>query len=288
MPDSATARDWGRLRFRRPAFGAAGLRLVGDMTSDPVMRAIRRDVFKFRGPVWSEESRKALVFFGEKLSDPVAVAIGKGALSFSETLDWSRGYSALESTFELKRQLHLFRAEPVVWARFTEPQFTKGFAYFLDMPAVRIQRIRALLVALGAGRLCEDMCDITVTAEAPTARKRRSAREKRIDLLIEWKDSSENRYAAAIEAKLGHHVTVGQLSAYRTHLKKRKISQERWLLAVISPRRTTRTDKSLQDNRDWRWMAWRDLLVAHERALPVECDDDAYLQFRRTLWDQAG
>ena len=96
------------------------------MISDPVMRAIRRDVFKFRGPVWPEEEHKVLVYFGERLSDAMAVAIRRGALSFSETLDWSRGYSALESTFELKRQPHLFRVEPI-WARFTEPQFTKTF-----------------------------------------------------------------------------------------------------------------------------------------------------------------
>ena len=282
MPDSATARDWVRLRFRRPAFDAAGLRLAGDMISDPVMRAIRRDVFKFRGPVWSEEGRKALAFVGETSSDAVAVAIGRGALAFAETLDWFQGYSALDRIFGLGRRCHLFRADPVVWAKFTEPQFTKGLAHFLNVPAVRIQRIRALLTALGAEALCEDMRDVMVTAEALTAGN------KRIDLLIEWKDSLKNRYGAAIEAKLGHHVTVGQLSAYRTHLKNRKVSQERWLLAIVSPRRTTRTDKSLQDNRDWRWMAWRDLLIAHERALPVECDDDAYLQFRRTLWDQTG
>lgn len=284
MPDSATARDWGRLRFQRPAFDAAGLRLVGDMVSDPVMRAIGRDVLGFRGPVWSEEGRKALVLLGEWWSDDVTVAIGRGALSFAKTLDWFPGYSALERVFGLNRRPHLFRVEPVVWAKFTEPQFTKGFAYFLNIPAVRIQRTRALLTALGAAELCVDMCDATVTAEALTAGNRR------IDLLIEWKDSSkkENRYAAAIEAKLGHHVTVGQLSAYRRHLRNRKISHERWLLAVVSPWRSTLTDKSLQDNRDWRWIAWRDLLVAHERALPVECDDDAYLQFRRTLWDQTG
>ena len=284
MPDSATARDWSRLRFQRPAFDAVGLRLVGDMVLDPVMRAIRRDVYEFRRPVWSEEGYNALVFFGERLSDAVAVAIGKGALSFSETLDWFRGYSALERIFNLKRQPHLFRTKPIAWAKFTEPQFTKGFAYFLDISVGRIERIRALLIALGAAELCEDMCDPTVAAEALTAGN------KRIDLLIEWRDSSEqrNRYAVAIEAKLGHHVTVGQLSAYRRHLRNRKISENRWRLAVVSPRRTTRTDKSLQENRDWRWMAWRDLLIAHERALPVECDDDAYLQFRRTLWDQAG
>ena len=250
------------------------------MISDPVMRAIRRDVIQFRGPIWSEESRKTLVSVGERLSDAVAMAIGKGSLSFSETLDWSRGYSALESTFELKRQPHLFRAEPVVWARFTEPQFTKGFAYFLNIPAVRIQRTRALLAALGGAELAKSMSNVEVTAEAPTSQ------DKRIDILIEWTDSKGRCYAAAIEAKLGHHVTSGQLPAYRNHL--RKIAKERRLLVVASPCRSRDTDEALQRNRDWRWMAWRDLLIAHERALPVECDDDAYLQFRRTLWDQAG
>ena len=127
MPDSATVRDWSRLRLRSTAFDAAGLRLVGDMVSAPVVRAIRRDTFEFRGPEWSEEGHNALVFFGERWSDDVVVAIGKDALSFSETLDWFRGYSALERIFKLKRQPHLFRTKPIAWAKFTEPQFTKGF-----------------------------------------------------------------------------------------------------------------------------------------------------------------
>ena len=149
------------------------MRLIGDMVSDPVMCAIRRDVFEFRGPVWSEDGHKALAFFGERMSDAVAVAIGKGALSFSETLDWIEGYSDLERVFGLGRRPHFFRAEPVVWAKFTEPQFTKGFAYFLDAPAIRIQRVRALLTVLGAKELCEDMCDATVAAEALTAGNKR-------------------------------------------------------------------------------------------------------------------
>ena len=145
---------------------------------------------------------------------------------------------------------------------------------------MRIQRVRAWLKALGATTLSNEMSEVVVTAEAPTSGKRR------IDLLMEWQDSSGQRYAAAIEAKLGHHVTSGQLPAYRSHL--RQIAKERRLLVVVSPRLTDRTDRSLQRNRDWRWMAWRDLLVAHERALPNRYDDVAYTQFRRTLWDQTG
>ena len=90
------------------------LRLVGDMISNPVMRAIRRGAFKFRGPVWSEESRKALVVVYERMSDAVAVAIRKGSLRVAETLDWSPGLAAIETAFALHRRLHLFRAAPSV------------------------------------------------------------------------------------------------------------------------------------------------------------------------------
>ena len=71
-----------------------------------------------------------------------------------------------------------------------------------------------MLKALGAAGLGNDMTEVMVTAEAPTSGN------KRIDLLIEWKDSSRKSYAAAIEAKLGHYVTSGQLPAYRNHLRK--------------------------------------------------------------------
>ena len=248
-----------------PPFGGDALRLVGEMCSDPLTRAMRNVSLAFRSPVWSEESCRALVGLGEKSSGVVLAVIRRNALPLVEAPDWPQGVSAIEWIFGLERRPHLFRAEPIAWAKFTEPQFTKGLAHFLNAaePAARIGRVRALL-----------------TAEAPTSRN------KRIDLLIEWKDSKGRRWAAAVEAKLGHHVTSGQLPAYRSHL--RRIAKERRLLVVVSPRRTHDTDGALQRNRDWRWIAWRGLLIAHERALPVGCDDDAYLQFRRTLWDQAG
>ena len=259
------------------------LRLVGDMPSDPVTRAIRKGVLPFQEPPdWPEEHSSALASLGETLSNVLAMAIRRGGLSFQEPPDWSEGLSAMCRVFGLNRRHHLFRAEPIVWAQFTEPQFTKGFAYFLGVPewTKRIERTRALLKALGAAELGEDMSEVEVTAEALTFRN------KRIDLLIEWKDSSGSRYAA-IEAKIGADATSGQLSAYRKGL------QERWpehqpLLIVVSPKITAKIHNALQDNEEWRWTAWRDLLIAHERALSGEYDDDAYRQFRRTLWDQAG
>ena len=252
------------------------------MLSDPLTRAIRNDAFAFCAPTWSDDARQVLVVLGERRSDAVAVAMRKGALRFTRTPDWSAGLLALENVFALKRRPSLFAAEPVTWATFSEPQLTKGFAHFLNAggDVTQIERVRALLKALGAAELCNDISGVTVTAEAPTSGN------KRIDLLVEWKDTAEQDYAVAIEAKLGHHVTSGQLPAYRHHL--RKIAKERRLLVVVSPRLTRQTDKSLERNRDWRWTRWHDLLVAHERALPVVFDDDAYLQFRRTLWDHTG
>lgn len=283
MSDWEATCDWNRLEFQRPAFHSADLRLAGDMLSDPVTRAIGNDAFRFREPIWSE-GRPALASLGEALSNALAMALRRDALSFQEPPDWSGGSSSMYSVFGLDRRHHLFRAEPIVWAQFTEPQFTKGFAHFLGVPEreKRIWRTRALLKALGAAELGKNMSEVEVTPEALTSGN------KRIDLLIEWKDSSERRCAAAIEAKLGHHVTSGQLPAYRGHLQ--NVPQERRLLIVISPRFSADVRDALQRqrSREWRWMAWRDLLIAHERALSGEYDDDAYRQFRRTLWDQAG
>ena len=196
--------------------------MVGGMLSDPVTRALGSDAFGFRGPTWSEEGRLALVSLGEMLSGALTMAIRREALSFQEKPDWSRGSSAMYWVFGLDRRHHLFGSEPIDWkVNFTESQFTKGFARFLGVPerAARIGRTRALLKALGAAELIsKDMKEVKVTAEALTSEN------KRIDLLIEWKDSSRKplSYAAAIEAKLGHHVTSGQLPAYREHLHQKK------------------------------------------------------------------
>ena len=209
-------------------------------------------------------------------------AIRQDALRFVEMLHWSEGHSAMERVL-LKHYSRLFRAEPSAsWATFTEPQLTKGFAYFLNAPDsdTRIARVRALLKGLGAAKLGNDMNYVKVTAEASTAGN------KRIDLLIEWTGSANERYAVAIEAKLGHVVTSGQLPAYRVHLH--NVAKERRLLAVVSPHLSDHTAGALRRNREWRWAAWRDLLLAHERALPVDSDDEAYLRFRRTLWDHTG
>ena len=280
---------------RPPAFHSADLCMVGGLLSDPVTRAIRHDALGFQEPAWPE-GRPALVVVGEKLSGALTTAIRNDALSFPAPPDWSSGSSdIIRRVFGVDREYHkhhLFCAEPIAWAKFTEPQFTKGFAHFLDVPErnVRIGRTRALLKALGVETAMEidlgkEMTRIKVTAEAPTSGKKR---RKRIDLLIEWEYSSNrNLFTVVIEAKLGHHITHKQLSDYRKHIVK-KIPLERRLFIVVSPWATEKDKKALRCNQEWRWKGWRDLLIAHERALCDEYDDPAYSQFRKTLWDQVG
>ena len=276
---------------RPPAFHSADLRMVGGLLSDPVTRAIRHDALGFQEPAWPEGCL-ALVVVGEKLSGALTAVIRNDALSFPAPPDWPSGSSdIIRRVFGVIREHHehhLFCTEPIAWATFTEPQFTKGFAHFLDIPeqTVRIERTRALLKALGVETtmkvdLGEEMTKIYVAAEAPASGKRR------IDLLIEWGHSS-NRFAVVIEAKLGDQFTDGQLSAYREHLEKKKIKKEHWWLFVVSPRSTKKVKKALLDNEEWRWKGWRDLLIAHERTLCDEYDDSEYSRFRRTLWDQVG
>ena len=288
MAEPDTGWDWRVLVFRPPAFRPDDLRLAGDLCSDPVTKAIRHGLLTFGSPVWCGGLRElpALVRAWWPL-DALMVAIRQDALRFVEMLHWSEGLSAMERVFALERRSHLFRAEPsAAWAKFTEPQLTKGFAHFLNAPEsdTRIRRVRALLKGLGAAKLGNDMNDVKVTAEALTAEN------KRIDLLIEWTDSADKRYAVAIEAKLDHVVTRDQLSAYSDHLDncKCKVAKERRLLAVVSPRLSDHTAGELRNNTEWRWAAWRSLLLAHERALSDAFDDEEYRRFRRTLWNRTG
>ena len=137
------------------------------------------------------------------------------------------------------------------------------------------------------------LLETRVTPEASANKKRR------IDLLIEWTDVSSRKRGAIIEAKFDHRVVPGTLSAYRPHLKRIESGyrsevpsneRERPLLFLVSPLRDARITRALRRNwsQDWRWMSWRSLLLAYDRNLDPDHDDDAFRQFRRIVWDRAG
>ena len=112
--------------------------------------------------------------------------------------------------------------------------------------------MRALLVAFGVD-LDGGVQNVEVRDEVQIAGR------KRIDLLVKWQDASGDRYAAAIEAKVGQNgVTPGSLPAYRRHLESLGYTQERRHLIFVSPRLQKNSRQALQRNREWRWVSWRD------------------------------
>ena len=204
----------------------------------------------------------------------------------------------MERVFGFHHAHHFFHAAPLGWVsrvRLTEPQATKAIAHFLcsEDHVTRAGRIRALLTALGCRPDGTEgvVGKARATAEAPVAGKRS------IDLLVEWQDGRGFDRGAVIEAKFGHRVTKGQLCTYRRHLLgiEKRYRQgghidgpEPLLLFVVSPSYRKSDARALARNKDWRWKSWRSLLLAYDRFLDPQHDDETFRQFRRTLWDRAG
>ena len=282
----------------RSAFRDDALRMIGCLPGHPVTRAIRNGALRFDPPVW-KDGHAALRFLASLLSDALTRVIADGKLPFEHLPSWDCTRPALDRVFGIDLHHHFLHAAPLEWlqeARLSEPQITRGFAHCLDVGgrATRTGRIRALLRALGSdpGDADSGLREARVRPEAP-------ANRKRIDLLIEWTDASRRKRGAVIEAKFGAHVTPGQLPGYRRRLERiesdyrREVSaneQERPLLFLVSPLRDAGITRSLrrQRSQDWRWMSWRSLLLAYDRVLDPDHDDDAFRRFRRTLWDRAG
>ena len=282
----------------RPTFRRDAMCMLGACLHHPVTRAIQNGSLQFDPPDWTA-GHAALSCLARLLSNSLIRVITDRSLPFDPAPSWNRKRPALDHVFGIDLAHHFLHAAPLEWlqdARLTEPQVTKGFAHFLNAGgrATRTDRIRALLRTLGSepGETDSSLGKVRVTPEAP-------ANGRRIDLLIEWTDASNHNRGAIIEAKFEHHVTPRQLPDYRKHLRHiesgyrredRDDEQDRPLLFIISPRRDDKLAHALRRQRsnDWRWMSWRSLLLAYDRSLDPDHDDDAFRQFRRTLWDRAG
>ena len=293
MPAHSPAIDWKAVPRPDPAFDAAPLRRHGDRLSGPVAYAVRNGVFTFAQPDWPQGSR-ALQVFSKTLSATLIRAIEEHLLSFGRGPDPQQARLAMMNVFGFDLPHHFFHHLPVDWVRLNEPQATKGLAHFLNVDdrAIRTGRILALLKALGYSPKDPNAVfnKARAEAEAPVRAKRR------IDLLLQWQDGSGFDRGAVIEAKFGHGIASGQLSAYRRHLQRierqyrrtaHRDGHEQPLLFLVSPQRRMKDAKALGRNRDWGWTAWHSLLLAYDRALDPELDNDAFRQFRRTLWDRA-
>ena len=264
-------------------FKADDLHMVAKLVSGPLIAAIRSDSLRFDSHAWSDRSYKALEAMWQSQTDKLSVAVYKCSLCFDESPDWIKGLLSLRTTFGLEHEFHLFKVEMSDGAdKLKETYATKQLAQFLDTydEVVRKGRVCALLKTLGVSEDVINISEVQVKDEELTTGN------KRIDVIVKWKDSSGNECVAVIEAKFDHHLTPGQLETYRRHV--RSIPKNRRWLVIVSPQRTRDVDESLKKrgNREWVWLSWHDLLLAHERNLADEFDSIDYLHFRRKIWDR--
>lgn len=197
--------------------------------------------------------------------------------------EWKHNLAALVSVFNLGKQSNFLFYEPIVWAHFTEPQITGGFAHFLqnESPEHNDIRVRAFLQAL----------DVTPIDEISTPKveaEHRTSGDQRIDLLVTWDDENNGKNAAVIEAKFNHLVTRGQLNAYRRYVRRSlRANPDACNFFVVAPHENINIDRELRHNKKWRFVSWHTLLLRFDGVLPVEADSEAFRQFRRTVWNQS-
>ncbi|MDP5281418.1 hypothetical protein Q9Q95_21005 [Sphingomonas sp. DG1-23] len=202
---------------------------------------------------------------------------------------------AIRRLFALDLAHHCFAVRPHEWAKFYEPQITRGFVHYLTEGGADRQLGRALafyraacrcagrrIVQAGADRIK----DFEVAAEEATTMKRGAGRKRiergKIDILVDFELDDGVRAGAALEAKFDHTLSRGQLGKYAAHLiDKRQWSYERSPLILVG-RYTTPPDDGRWDSTNWwRFMLW------FERELAEPDDDPEFQRFRRTLWETA-
>ena len=274
------------MQFHR--FDLTDLRLIAELFQySPLTRTIKNKLGASSQRSWTSDLNQDLTLIGDMISDPITVAIRRNFPSISEILNWDEGCLTLRNTFALSRSWHLFRVQPILeGTNLIERQLTELIANFLnDKRAIhKVERIRALITAMGASELAKDITNPIVTAEKGIAD------QKRLDLFIRWSNSSGEECAALLEAKINHEVSDSQLADYAKHIRQLISKNDRRVLILVGVHRTENIDRVLKHsrNREWKWKTWHDLLITHERCLSDEFDDEAYARFRKTLWNRTG
>ena len=240
---------------------------------------------------WGTEQRRALEFAHHQSLRPIKRALTQKSLSEITPPQWERGRAAIREHFPgLTRTTHCFNAVPIKWARFTEPQITKGLAYFLKAtPTTSAGRVNAFLRALqrpdpSTRVLLSEGRQPTLHPEFPVG-----GGAGRIDLLVEWLDESDRRCLVALECKFDHRLTKYQLSKYATHMRRRVPDDGRRRLFLVSPRRRECDQAYLKKNPEWAHLSWISLVRRLEAEMQSsECyDDDEYRKFRRTIFEMS-
>lgn len=195
----------------------------------------------------------------------------------------------------IESRTHCFRVSPLDWGlTFSEPKITQARQYFLSpksVPYAARHRAAAFLSALeqAAGRRSRSSftgldAQGSIQVEAETKFDLPEGRRRFIDLMFSWADARGTRRVVAVEFKIGHHVTPGQLEAYQDHVygSVRRPGTDARLYVVLK-----RDDKVATLNPDWNVVHWDAVLRRFEKILAEYAPDDSdvdFRRFRRTVW----
>ena len=206
---------------------------------------------------------------------------------------WDLSLQGLTDFLSLDVEPHVFD-EPLFYPGFTptETQLNIALGYFLEGD---LFRTRTFIKALYDGRPnCQEVLDSfdqharkgewEVRAEEVVHGKSR----KRMDLVIGWPklEPGDCQHVVVVEVKFKHHVTPGQLPAYREHIDwliKNDINKRGMLLL-------TREGKKNTKNKAWISRSWLRCLSRWEKFLAEKGHGDRdrnFRRFRRMLWQAA-
>lgn len=201
---------------------------------------------------------------------------------------WETASQRLDDIFGYTRTSgHFFRADPIDWTKFSEPQVTGGLVHFLTESGIGegiLQlRFKAVLTAFGIPSPTR-FTHMRADAELPV-------NGKRIDIYLEWKNEEGVFGNAVIEAKFGHKLTPGQLSEYRKYAirmsKHHGGSDVDIHLIVLAPIRRSSSLAPLKRNSDWRFTSWSTWLMQLGHSLNEAAISPEFARYLRTVWLRA-
>ncbi|MCA1649326.1 MAG: PD-(D/E)XK nuclease family protein [Acidobacteria bacterium] len=183
---------------------------------------------------------------------------------------------------------------PHAWAELLEPQITKAFAHFLSAGgnAQRAARILAFLKATVGPALLPALQQMSVKdiRSAASQAEATSGDRRRIDLIAWLERRDGQRLGAVIEAKVGHHITEGQLRSYEGPARQDpyRLEPKHTAFLVVAPALTRPLARQLRGHPNWLFLPWRVLIMRLDSEMTAAgCDDDDFVRFRRTLWNHA-
>lgn len=223
--------------------------------------------------------------FGRRADLALRAAVRGGSLRHIGMRDWASDRDSVRRFAGVEADNHCLAARGHDWLWPLERQATEGFAHFLGTGPAAVRRGRALafLRALDPppGLCWPDRIDgASVLAEQIVQRGR--GRGARVDLMIVAR-VGDDRIGAVVEAKFDHDLSGNPLGAYVQEAARYGLDAGNCSYLVVGVRNDPKMRARLDRNRRWTFQSWRRLMIAHERELQAELDDEDYRRFRRTV-----